>query len=160
MAPSKMSHKAHIFELHFHLAQFQITWRLPVGCLLLTKSCLTTCLTTKCAGLRKLSKQIFANRKKFLRSRILICNGMQDHGQSAIFQEVQILLLSSILIFESGKFLDSRKSIPELATLMIQMWCADHVISTGRRMMNLMLNVCFDNFSRNQIWKYILSTKN
>ena len=63
-------------------------WRLPVGCLLLTKSCLTTCLTTKCAGWRKLSKQIFANRKKFLTSRILICNGMQDHGQSAIFQEV------------------------------------------------------------------------
>ena len=33
--------------------------------------------------------------------------------------------------------------------------CAVHVISPGRGMMNLALNVCFDFFSRheNQIWK-------
>ena len=28
--------------------------------------------------------------------------------------------------------------------------CADHVISTGRRMTNLVLNVCFDFFSRHE----------
>ena len=101
-----MSHKAHIFALHFHLAkslklpyQFMSTaWRLPDHCIAwrLTKSCLTTCLTTtKCAGWRKLNKYSL-NLKKILRWRILF--------NSARYAR-QILLL---------------RSIPELATLMIQ----------------------------------------
>ena len=102
-----MSHKAHIFALHFHLAKslklpdddLTNSCRLPDDCLTiawrLTKSCLTTCLTTtKCAGWRKLNKYSL-NLKKFLRWRILFNTGMQDK--------------SWIL-----------RSIPELATLMIQ----------------------------------------
>ena len=35
-------------------------------------------------------------------------------------------------------------------TLSFSQQIADHVISTGRQMMNLVLNICFDFFSRQE----------
>ena len=79
---------------------------------------------------------------------ILVCISVSNVVPASIYLLDNVSLKKSSVVQLISSFVVIATAVPILL-------CADHVIFTGRRMIKLVLNVCFDLFSRHkkQIWK-------